>query len=197
VLWVKGSGGDIGSMKMDGFSTLYMDKLRALKGKYRGVDQFEDEMVGYLPHCTFNLNPARRQHRYAAARLCAARPCRSRAFRCDHRHRRLGEFRKDLTKDIFGDEIGWLPWKKPGYMNWVSGWRNWLSKIRNMRGAVLESHGLFTWADDREGLLSHHARDHQQGRCLAGRKDGRQARLRWSGADRHYPPTNVARLRRG
>ena len=56
VLWVKGSGGDIGSIKMDGFSTLYMDKLRALKGLYRGVD-FEDEMVGYLPHCTFNLNP--------------------------------------------------------------------------------------------------------------------------------------------
>ena len=56
VLWVKGSGGDIGSMKLDGFSTLYMDKLRALKDKYRGV-AFEDEMVGYLPHCTFNLNP--------------------------------------------------------------------------------------------------------------------------------------------
>ena len=56
VLWVKGSGGDVGTIKMDGFSTLYMDKLRALKGIYRGVE-FEDEMVGYLPHCTFNLNP--------------------------------------------------------------------------------------------------------------------------------------------
>ena len=56
VLWVKGSGGDIGSIKMDGFSTLYMDKLRALKGLYRGVE-FEDEMVGYLPHCTYKLNP--------------------------------------------------------------------------------------------------------------------------------------------
>lgn len=56
VLWVKGSGGDIGSMKMDGFSTLYMDRLQALKGKYRGLAH-EDEMVGYLPHCTFALNP--------------------------------------------------------------------------------------------------------------------------------------------
>ena len=56
VLWVKGSGGDIGSMKLDGFATLYMDKLTALKGLYRGVD-FEDEMVGYLPHCTYRLNP--------------------------------------------------------------------------------------------------------------------------------------------
>ncbi|MFZ2102320.1 MAG: bifunctional rhamnulose-1-phosphate aldolase/short-chain dehydrogenase, partial [Oricola sp.] len=56
VLWVKGSGGDVGTIAMDGFSTLYMDKLRALRNIYRGVE-FEDEMVGYLPHCTFNLNP--------------------------------------------------------------------------------------------------------------------------------------------
>lgn len=56
VLWVKGSGGDSASIKLDGFATLYMDKLRALKGLYRGLAH-EDEMVGYLPHCTFNLNP--------------------------------------------------------------------------------------------------------------------------------------------
>ena len=56
VLWVKGSGGDSASIKLDGFATLYMDKLRALKGLYRGLEH-EDEMVGYLPHCTFNLNP--------------------------------------------------------------------------------------------------------------------------------------------
>src|SRR5690606_20192218 len=56
VLWVKGSGGDVGTIRMDGFATLYMDKLDALKGLYRGVEH-EDEMVAYLPHCTFNLNP--------------------------------------------------------------------------------------------------------------------------------------------
>jgi hypothetical protein len=56
VLWVKGSGGDLGSIKLDGFSTLYMDKLNALKKRYRGLEH-EDEMVDYLPHCTFNLNP--------------------------------------------------------------------------------------------------------------------------------------------
>ena len=55
VLWVKGSGGDVGSMKLDGFATVYMDKLRALKKLYRGLEH-EDEMVGYLPHCNFNLN---------------------------------------------------------------------------------------------------------------------------------------------
>jgi len=56
VLWVKGSGGDIGSMKMDGFATLYLDKLHALKRRYRGLAH-EDEMVAFFPHCTFNLNP--------------------------------------------------------------------------------------------------------------------------------------------
>ena len=56
VLRVKGSGGDLGSMKLDGFATLYLDKLESLKKLYRGPEQ-EDEMVGYLSHCTFNLNP--------------------------------------------------------------------------------------------------------------------------------------------
>src|SRR5690606_8368775 len=56
VLWVKGSGGDLGSIRLDGFATLYMEKLEGLKRLYRGVEH-EDEMVRYLPHCTFNLNP--------------------------------------------------------------------------------------------------------------------------------------------
>src|SRR5436190_17169037 len=56
ILWVKGSGGDLGSMKLDGFATLYLDRLRGLKRLYRGPEH-EDEMVAYLPHCTFDLNP--------------------------------------------------------------------------------------------------------------------------------------------
>ncbi|HMH73844.1 MAG TPA: bifunctional rhamnulose-1-phosphate aldolase/short-chain dehydrogenase, partial [Bradyrhizobium sp.] len=56
VLWVKGSGGDLGSMKRDGFSTLYLDKLESLKQLYRGIAH-EDEMVVLFNHCTFNLNP--------------------------------------------------------------------------------------------------------------------------------------------
>ena len=50
VLWVKGSGGDVGTIKLDGFATLYQDKLEALKGIYKGVEM-EDDMVGLLPHC--------------------------------------------------------------------------------------------------------------------------------------------------
>lgn len=145
VLWVKGSGGDIGSMGMDGFATLYMDKLRALKGKYRGVAH-EDEMVGYLPHCTFALNPRAASidtplHAYVPKR------------HVDHVHSdaiiaiAASVNSRELTAEIFGDEIGWLPWKKPGYELGL-----WLEKLATenpqMRGAVLESHGLFTWADD-------------------------------------------------
>jgi len=56
VLWVKGSGGDLGSIKRSGFATLYMDKLLALEPLYKGVDR-EDEMVDYYPLCTFGINP--------------------------------------------------------------------------------------------------------------------------------------------
>src|ERR671925_572088 len=56
VLWIKGSGGDLASMTLDGFATLYLDKLHALKSLYRGLEH-EDEMVGCFTHCTFDLNP--------------------------------------------------------------------------------------------------------------------------------------------
>ena len=145
VLWVKGSGGDIGSMKMDGFSSLYMDKLHALKGMYRGL-AFEDEMVGYLPHCTFNLNPR-------AASIDTPLHAYVPRKHVDHVHSdaiiaiAASVNSKQLTAEIFGAEIGWLPWKKPGYELGL-----WLEKLAvenpQMRGAVLESHGLFTWADD-------------------------------------------------
>ncbi|MBY6006228.1 bifunctional rhamnulose-1-phosphate aldolase/short-chain dehydrogenase [Salipiger bermudensis] len=145
VLWVKGSGGDVGSIKMDGFATLYMDKLRALKGKYRGVE-FEDEMVGYLPHCTFNLNAR-------AASIDTPLHAYVPKKHVDHMHPdaiiaiAASKNSKELTQEIFGDEIGWLPWKKPGYELGL-----WLETFAlenpEAKGVVLESHGLFTWDDD-------------------------------------------------
>ncbi|MBB97637.1 MAG: bifunctional rhamnulose-1-phosphate aldolase/short-chain dehydrogenase [Rhodobacteraceae bacterium] len=144
VLWVKGSGGDIGSIKMDGFATLYMDKLEALKGLYRGVE-FEDEMVGYLPHCTFNLNGR-------AASIDTPLHAYVPRKHVDHVHAdaiiaiAASKNSKELTAEIFGDKIGWLPWKKPGYELGL-----WLNKFcvenPDADGVVLESHGLFTWAD--------------------------------------------------
>mgnify|MGYP000250176227 CR=1 FL=1 len=147
VLWVKGSGGDVGSIKMDGFSTLYMDKLRALKGKYRGLEH-EDEMVAYLPHCTFNLNPR-------AASIDTPLHAYVPKAHVDHMHPdaiiaiAASKDSKAMTQEIFGDDIGWLPWKKPGYELGL-----WLEKFclenPDAKGVVLESHGLFTWDDDAE-----------------------------------------------
>ena len=73
VLWVKGSGGDIGSMKRDGFATLYLDKLEALQGLYRGLAH-EDEMVGAVRPLHLQPQSARDLDRHAAARLRAASP---------------------------------------------------------------------------------------------------------------------------
>ncbi|UES39769.1 bifunctional rhamnulose-1-phosphate aldolase/short-chain dehydrogenase [Roseibium aggregatum] len=145
VLWVKGSGGDVGTIKMDGFATLYMDKLRALKGLYRGVE-FEDEMVACLPHCTFNLNPR-------AASIDTPLHAYVPKSHVDHMHPdaiiaiAAASDSKAITQEIFGADIGWLPWKRPGYELGL-----WLEKFclenPDARGVVLESHGLFTWADD-------------------------------------------------
>ncbi|MER8748687.1 bifunctional rhamnulose-1-phosphate aldolase/short-chain dehydrogenase [Mesorhizobium sp. M1050] len=144
VLWVKGSGGDSASIKLDGFATLYMDKLRALKGLYRGVEH-EDEMVGFLPHCTFNLNPR------AASIDTPLHAYVPKPF-VDHMHPdaiiaiAAAKDSKALTGEIFGDAIGWLPWKRPGFELGL-----WLEKFclehPAAKGVILESHGLFTWGD--------------------------------------------------
>jgi rhamnulose-1-phosphate aldolase/alcohol dehydrogenase len=144
VLWVKGSGGDSASIKLDGFATLYMDKLRALKGLYRGVEH-EDEMVGFLPHCTFNLNPR------AASIDTPLHAYVPKPF-VDHMHPdaiiaiAAAKDSKALTTEIFGDAIGWLPWKRPGFELGL-----WLEKFclehPAAKGVILESHGLFTWGD--------------------------------------------------
>jgi len=144
VLWVKGSGGDSASIKLDGFATLYMERLRALKGLYRGLDH-EDEMVGALLHCTFNLNP-RAASIDTPLHAYVPRPY------VDHMHPdaiiaiAAAKDSKALTAKIFGDDIGWLPWKRPGFELGL-----WLEKFclenPDAKGVVLESHGLFTWGD--------------------------------------------------
>ncbi|MBT5002511.1 MAG: bifunctional rhamnulose-1-phosphate aldolase/short-chain dehydrogenase [Tateyamaria sp.] len=142
VLWVKGSGGDIGSIMMDGFATLYMDKLQALKTLYRGV-KFEDEMVNYLPHCTFKLNPR-------AASIDTPLHAYVPRKHVDHVHAdaiiaiAASKNSKALTQEIFGDRIGWLPWKRPGFELglWLE---NFCIENPEADGVVLESHGLFTW----------------------------------------------------
>lgn len=142
VLWVKGSGGDLGSMKLDGFSTLYMDKLFHLRAQYKSLDQ-EDAMVESLGHCIYNLNPRAPSidtwlHGFVPH------------VHVDHVHSdaviaiAAAKDQIKLTNEIFGDEIGYLPWQRPGIDLGIK-----LGKMAqdnpNMVGLVLGSHGLFTW----------------------------------------------------
>jgi rhamnulose-1-phosphate aldolase/alcohol dehydrogenase len=144
VLWVKGSGGDIGSMKLDGFATLYQDKLESLKALYKNKDQ-EDAMVHSLNHCIFNLN----------ARAPSIDTCLHGYVphaHVDHVHSdaviaiAAAKDSEKLTRDVFGDEMGYLPWQRPGI---DLGIRLGAMAAKNPKlvGVVLGSHGLFTWGE--------------------------------------------------
>jgi rhamnulose-1-phosphate aldolase/alcohol dehydrogenase len=144
VLWVKGSGGDLGTIGLDGFATLYMDRLLALPARYHGADD-EDGMVAYYAHCAFNLNPR------AASIDTPLHALLSHAH-VDHMHpdaviaiaaSRDGEA---LTSQIYGQEIGWLPWIRPGFSLGLQLQRFALDNP-HAKGVILASHGLFTWGD--------------------------------------------------
>jgi len=144
VLWVKGSGGDIGSMKLDGFATLYLDKLLGLERLYRGA-AFEDEMVGYLPHCTFGLNPR-------AASIDTPLHGYLPFAHVDHVHpdaiialaaARGGEA---ATAEIWGGAVGWLAWKRPGFDLGLR-LRDLVAARPGLRGVMLAGHGIICWGD--------------------------------------------------
>jgi rhamnulose-1-phosphate aldolase/alcohol dehydrogenase len=145
VMWVKGSGGDVGTIKLDGFATLYLEKLEALKGIYKGVED-EDRMVGFLPHCTFNLNPR-------AASIDTPLHGFVPFDHVDHMHPdaiiaiAASKNSKELTQQIFGDDIGWLPWRRPGFQLGLD-LEAFVKANPTAKGVVLESHGLFTWDND-------------------------------------------------
>lgn len=145
VLAVKGSGGDLGSIKESGFALLYLDRLEELKNLYRG-EAHEDEMVGYYPLSAFGEN-----------RVAASIDTPLHAFlpfpHVDHLHpdwsialaasangkRRLAEFNKE-----FGRKVVWVPWQRPGFELALLIER----AVRDNPGAdgiLLGGHGLFTW----------------------------------------------------
>jgi rhamnulose-1-phosphate aldolase/alcohol dehydrogenase len=144
VLRVKGSGGDIGSMKLDGFATLYLDKLLGLEKLYRGVEH-EDGMVGYLPYCTFNLNPR-------AASIDTPLHAYLPFAHIDHVHPdaiialAASSDGEQATCEIWGGRVGWLPWKRPGFelALWL---RDLVAKDSDLRGVMLAGHGIICWGD--------------------------------------------------
>ena len=144
ILWVKGSGGDLGSMDSGGFSTLYLEKLLGLEKLYRGV-AYEDEMVGYLPHATFNLNPR-------AASIDTPLHAYLPFGHIDHVHPdaiialAASSGGEAATRDIWGGEIGWLAWKRPGFDLGLR-LRDHVARRPELRGVMLAGHGIICWAE--------------------------------------------------
>lgn len=152
VLWVKGSGGDIGSMKIDGFSTLYQDKLLSLEAHYNGPDD-DDKMVGYLPHCTFNLNAR-------AASIDTPLHSLLPFAHVDHVHPdaiialAASAGGEEATREIWDGRIGWLPWKRPGYTLGVQ-LRDFVRENPGVEGVMLAGHGIICWAGSSKACYEH------------------------------------------
>jgi rhamnose utilization protein RhaD (predicted bifunctional aldolase and dehydrogenase)/NAD(P)-dependent dehydrogenase (short-subunit alcohol dehydrogenase family) len=147
VLWIKGSGGDVGSITRKGFATLYLEKLHALAGKYRGV-QHEDEMVDLYPLCTIGNNP-----------VATSIDTPLHGFlphpHIDHLHpdwgialaaaanggEKMAEF-----NSRFDHKLVWLPWQRPGF-ELAMMLRKVVEENPQCDGIVLGGHGLFTWGN--------------------------------------------------
>ena len=144
VMWVKGSGGDIGTLKKSGLAALYVDRLRSLKNVYRGIE-YEDEMVELFNHCIYDLASKAPSidtplhgflpfkhidhlHPDAAIAIAAAKDG------------------KKITEELFGGTIGWVEWQKPGFDLGLQ-LKQCLDENPGIRGIMLGSHGLFTWGD--------------------------------------------------
>ncbi|AWB65625.1 bifunctional rhamnulose-1-phosphate aldolase/short-chain dehydrogenase [Saccharobesus litoralis] len=152
VLWVKGSGGDLRTSKPENFSSLYMDKLVALQDIYYSADevgvktQIEDDMVGMYPHATFNLNP---RPSSIDTPLHAFVPYKH----VDHMHPNsviavaASKNCKELTKKIFGDELIWTEWQRPGFDLGLK-LQSICKDYPEAKGAILAGHGVINWAND-------------------------------------------------
>lgn len=147
VLWVKGSGGDLGSIKRNGFAALYLDKLLALENIYRGAE-FEDEIVELYPLCTFGLNPVAASidtplHGFLPFKhVDHLHPDWGIALAASaNGHEKLAEFNAR-----FGHKIIWVPWQRPGF-ELAMMLKKAVEANPGCDGVVLGGHGLFTWGE--------------------------------------------------
>lgn len=144
VMWIKGSGGDIGTLKKSGLAALYVDRLQSLEGVYRGL-QYEDEMVELFNHCIYDLNSKAPS---IDTPLHGFLPFRH----IDHLHPdaaiaiAAAKDGKRITQELFNGTIGWVEWQRPGFDLGLK-LRACLQENPGIRGIMLGSHGLFTWGD--------------------------------------------------
>ena len=144
VMWIKGSGGDIGTLKKSGLAALYVDRLRSLKNVYRGIE-FEDEMVELFNHSIFDLASkapsidtplhgflpfAHIDHLHPDAAIAIA----------------AAKDGKKIVEELFEGTLGWVDWQRPGFDLGLQ-LKACLDASPNIRGIFLGSHGLFTWGD--------------------------------------------------
>lgn len=144
VMWIKGSGGDIGTLNRAGIAGLYTDRLRNLKDVYGGLED-EDRMVGLFYHCIYDLDSRAPS---IDTPLHGLLPFKH----IDHLHPdaliaiAAAEDGEKITKEIWGDTMGWVPWQRPGFDLGLQ-LEKCLAENPNIRGIVLGSHGLFTWGE--------------------------------------------------
>ncbi len=154
VLWVKGSGGDLRTSKRENFASLYLDSVLSLEALYLETPEaergpktaVEDRMVAMYPHCTFNLNPR-------ASSIDTPLHAFVPAKHVDHTHPNAviaiaaSENAERLTQEIYGDEVVYTPWQRPGFDLGLK-LRDLCRQHPQARGVILGQHGLINWADD-------------------------------------------------
>lgn len=147
LLWVKGSGGDLGTLKESGLAVLRLDRMRALVDVYPGVER-EDEMVAAFDYCLHGKGGAAPSIDTAMHGLVDAK-------HVDHLHPDSGiaiataADGENLTKEIFGDQVVWVPWRRPGFQLGLD-----IAEIKAKNpqavGCVLGGHGITAWGDTSE-----------------------------------------------
>ncbi|MGO1412096.1 MAG: bifunctional rhamnulose-1-phosphate aldolase/short-chain dehydrogenase, partial [Microbacterium sp.] len=147
LLWVKGSGGDLGTLQEKGLAVLRLDRMRALVNVYPGIDR-EDEMVAAFDYCAHGSGGA-------APSIDTAMHGLVDAAHVDHLHPDSGiaiataADGEELTRKIFGDKVVWVPWRRPGFQLGLD-----IAAIKNENpqavGCVLGGHGITAWGDSSE-----------------------------------------------
>ncbi|MBY6687179.1 bifunctional aldolase/short-chain dehydrogenase [Rhodococcus sp. BP-149] len=142
LLWVKGSGGDLGTLKPAGLAALRLDRVRALKDVYPGVDR-EDEMVAAFDYCLHGKGGA-------APSIDTAMHGLVEAAHVDHLHPDSGialataADGEELTRKCFGDRVVWVPWRRPGFQLGLD-----IAEIAEKNpqaiGCILGGHGITAW----------------------------------------------------
>jgi rhamnulose-1-phosphate aldolase len=148
LMWVKGSGGDLGTLKESGLAVLRLDRLRALVDVYPGVDR-EDEMVAAFDYCKHGTGGG------AAPSIDTAMHGLVDAPHVDHLHPDSGiaiataADGESLTATIFGNRVVWVPWRRPGFQLGLD-----IAAIKEANpeaiGCLLGGHGITAWGDTSE-----------------------------------------------